>query len=75
MLINTLPKRHEHRIRRVLELSLIGFGIASLAYSIYHFSIVDIAVSLLVIHTGFRKAVEDLPRYGALVNKRPFWGQ
>lgn len=77
----TFSKKTEYRIRRILELFTFTGGFLLAATSICNVicgqemsnNLAEIVVGLTATLIAYKGLVEDLPRIGALVNKRRFW--
>jgi hypothetical protein len=79
----SISRSTENKIRRIVELTTLGSGILLIVVSgvkilVFAGSFLDNAIGftcgLIAINVAYRGIIEDLPRVGALVNKRNFWG-
>ena len=79
----SVSRSTENKIRRIVELTTLGFGILLIVVSgikilVFSGSFMDNAIGftcgLIAINVAYRGIIEELPRVGALVNKRNFWG-
>lgn len=79
----SIPRSTENKIRRIVELTTLGSGILLIVISgikilVFSGSFMDNAIGftcgLIAINIAYRGIIEELPRVGALVNKRSFWG-
>jgi hypothetical protein len=65
-----LSKKTENRLRRILELAVLGSGICTICCADY---MSTATVGLIAVLIAFKGLTEDLPRVGALNNSRRFW--
>jgi hypothetical protein len=78
----TLSKQSENKIRRVVELTTLAFGIILILVSgikilvfsgLFMDNAIGFTCGLIAINVAYRGIIEDLPRVGALISKRRFW--
>jgi hypothetical protein len=79
----SISRSTENKIRRIVELATLGSGILLIVVSgvkilVFAGSFLDNVIGftcgLIAINVAYRGIIEDLPRVGALINKRNFWG-
>lgn len=79
----SISRSTENKIRRVVELTTLGFGILLIVVSgvkilvfagTFMDNVIGFTCGLVAINVAYRGIIEDLPKAGALVNKRSFWG-